>query len=129
MSGVCGTKARRLPGRRSLPSGKTARSPGHTWAAISLTGRRTTNCSARFAKETDMARGERPLPFEQMQPYMRGAKFAALALSRRHQDHDPDLADDAARYVDMAERYPHPASSTARATRDRADAQPLAHHV
>jgi len=38
-----------------------------------------------------MARGDRPLPFEQLEPYMRGAKFAAVALGRRHMDHDPDL--------------------------------------
>jgi hypothetical protein len=52
-----------------------------------------------------MASGDRPLPLEQLEPYMRGAKFAALALGRRHNEHDPDLADDAARYVEMAERY------------------------
>src|SRR6266851_2618663 len=83
------------------------RSPGRTWAAISLTGRQTMSCSTRFAKETDMARGDRPLPFEQLEPYMRGAKFAAVALSRRHAEHDPDLADDAARYVKMAATVDH----------------------
>ena len=66
-----------------------------------------------------MARGDRPLPLEQLEPYMRGAKFAAVALSRRHKDHDPDLADDAARYVDMAERYRQAAIATFRAHRDR----------
>ena len=66
-----------------------------------------------------MARGDRPLPFEQLEPYMRGAKFAAVALSRRHQEHDPDLADDAARYAEMAERYRQAAIATFRAKRDR----------
>jgi hypothetical protein len=66
-----------------------------------------------------VARGDRPLPFEQLEPYMRGAKFAATALSRRHSDHDPDLADDAARYVEMAERYRQAAIATFRAQRER----------
>ena len=77
-----------------------------------------TNCSIRFAEEIDMARGDRPLPLDQLEPYMRGAKFAAVALSHRHKDHDPDLADDAARYVDMAERYRQAAIATFRAHRD-----------
>ena len=66
-----------------------------------------------------MARGNRPLPLEQLEPYMRGAQFAALALSRRHQEHDPDLADDASRYVEMAERYRQTAIATFRAKREQ----------
>jgi len=66
-----------------------------------------------------LARGDRPLPLEQLEPYMRGAKFAALALSRRHQEHDPDIGDDAAHYVDMAERYRQAAIATFRAQRER----------
>ena len=66
-----------------------------------------------------MARGDRPLPFEQLEPYMRGAKFAVQAISRRHKDHDPDLATDAARYFEMAERYRQAAITTFRAKRDR----------
>lgn len=66
-----------------------------------------------------MARGDRPLPFEQLEPYMRGAKFGVLALSRRHKDHDPDLAADAARYFDMAERYRQAAIATFRLKRER----------
>jgi hypothetical protein len=50
---------------------------------------------------------------------MRGAKFAALALSRRHQEHDPDIAADGARYVEMAERYRQAAIATFRAQRAR----------
>jgi hypothetical protein len=69
-----------------------------------------------------MARGDRPLPFEQLEPYMRGAKFAAVALSRRHKEHDPDIVDDAARYVDMAERYRQAAIATFRAQRERQSA-------
>ncbi len=66
-----------------------------------------------------MARGDRPLPFEQLEPYMRGAKFAAAALSRRHRDHDPDLAADATRYFEMAERYRQAAIATFRIKRER----------
>jgi len=76
------------------------------------------SCSNHFAKEIEMARGDRPLPFEQLEPYMRGAKFAAAALSRRHKDHDPDLAEDAARYFEMAERYRQAAIETFRARRE-----------
>ena len=66
-----------------------------------------------------MARGDRPLPFEQLEPYMRGARFAAVALGRRHGAHDPDLADDVARYVEMAERYRQAAIATYRIKRER----------
>ena len=67
-----------------------------------------------------MARGDRPLPLEQLEPYMRGAKFAVRALSLRHKDHDPDLSDDAERYFEMAERYRQAAIATFRLTRERA---------
>ena len=65
-----------------------------------------------------MARGDRPLPLEQLEPYMRGVKFAVAALRRRHQEHDPDLAEDASRYFEMAERYRQSAIATFRAKRD-----------
>ncbi len=65
-----------------------------------------------------MARGDRPLPFEQLEPYMRGVKFAALALGRRHREHDPDIEADAVRYSEMAERYRQAAIATFRAKRD-----------
>jgi hypothetical protein len=87
--------------------------------AISPTGRLTTSCSIHCEGVVEVARGDRPLPFEQLEPYMRGAKFAAVALSRRHKEHDPDLADDAARYVEMAERYRQAAIATYRAKRER----------
>ena len=83
------------------------------------TGRQTTSCSIPYAGEIEMARGDRPLPLAQLEPYMRGAKFAAVVLSRRHGEHDPDLADDAARYVEMAERYRQAAIATFRAKRER----------
>jgi len=66
-----------------------------------------------------MARGDRPLPLEQLESYMGGAKFATLALSRRHREHDPDLADDATRYIEMAERYRQAAIETFRSKRER----------
>jgi hypothetical protein len=66
-----------------------------------------------------MARGDRPLPLEQLEPYMRGARFAAVALGRRHSEHDPDLAADIARYVEMAERFRQAAIATFRLQRDR----------
>ena len=66
-----------------------------------------------------MAKGDRPLPLEQLEPYMRGAKFAVQALNRRHSEHDPDLATDAKRYFDMAERYRQAAIATFRLHRER----------
>jgi hypothetical protein len=50
---------------------------------------------------------------------MRGAKFAALAMGRRHSAHDADIAADAARYVEMAERYRQAAIATFRLHRER----------
>ena len=64
-----------------------------------------------------MARGDRPLPFEQLEPYMRGAKFASVAFRLRHGGHDPDIEEDAARYFDMAERYRQAAIATFRLRR------------
>ena len=78
-----------------------------------------TNSSLHSTEVTEMARGDRPLPLEQLEPYMRGAKFAAMALSRRHKDHDPDIAQDAARYFEMAERYRQAAIATFRLRRER----------
>lgn len=77
------------------------------------------SCSIHFEEVPEVARGDRPLPLEQLEPYMRGAKFAAFALSRRHQEHDPDIATDAARYFEMAERYRQAAIATFRAHRER----------
>src|SRR5438094_3425352 len=95
------------------------RSAGRSPDVTSQTGRLMTNCSTRFAEVTEMARGDRPLPLEQLEPYMRGAKFAVQALSRRHRDHDPDLAEDADRYFEMAERYRQAAIATFRLQRER----------
>src|SRR6266702_6103084 len=120
---MCGpTPMAASPSLPSSPSGRMARLAGHTSAAITPIGRQTTSCSIPFAEETEMARGDRPLPFEQLESYMRGAKFAAFALSRRHGEHDPDLADDAARYVEMAETYRQAAIATFRAKRERSQA-------
>jgi hypothetical protein len=40
-------------------------------------------------------------------------------LSRRHKEHDPDIAADAGRYFEMAERYRQAAIATFRAQRER----------
>ena len=66
-----------------------------------------------------MARGDRPLPLKQLEPYMRGAKFAVRALSRRHGAHDPDIVADAERYFEMAERYRQAAIATFRLWKER----------
>ncbi len=66
-----------------------------------------------------MARGDGALPLEQLAPYMRGVKFAVQAMRGRHQDHDPDIAEDATRYFEMAERYRQAAIATFRAKREQ----------
>jgi hypothetical protein len=77
-----------------------------------------TSCSVHFVEVLEMARGDRPLPLDQLEPYMRGARFAAVALGRRH----PDIAADAARYAEMAERYRKAAIATFRAQRAKGPA-------
>ena len=45
--------------------------------------------------------GPRAMPFEQLHSYFRGARFAVVALSRRH----PELGEDASRYMAEMDRY------------------------
>lgn len=45
--------------------------------------------------------GPHAMPFEQLHPYFRGARFAVVAISRRH----PEIADDARDYIDEMDRY------------------------
>jgi hypothetical protein len=51
-----------------------------------------------------MARGDPPMPLEQLVPYFRGARFALIAIRQRHPD-DPRLATDADNYVAMLQRF------------------------
>ena len=66
-----------------------------------------------------MARGDAPFPLENLVPYMRGGRFAVVALRHRHRHHDPDLAADADRYLEMTVRYEEAAKATFRLRRDR----------
>lgn len=66
-----------------------------------------------------MARGDPAFPLENLVPYMRGGRFAVIALRHRHRHHDPDLAADADRYVAMTLRYEDAAKATFRLRRDR----------
>jgi hypothetical protein len=52
-------------------------------------------------------------------PYLRGGRFAALALRHRHRRHDPDLEADVDRYAEMTIRYEEAAKATFRLRRDR----------
>lgn len=45
--------------------------------------------------------GPKAMPFEALHPYFRGARFAVVALSRRH----PGIADDAEGYIAEMDRY------------------------
>ena len=68
-----------------------------------------------------MARGGAPMPLEQLVPYFRGARFAVVALRRRH----PgllELASDAQRYIDMVDRYSEAAVATFRLQRAQGQA-------
>lgn len=49
--------------------------------------------------------GPKALPFEQMGPYFRGARFAAQALGLRHKDAYPDIKDDSKAYIAEMDRY------------------------
>lgn len=51
-----------------------------------------------------MARGDPPMPLEQLVPYFRGARFALLAIRIRHTD-DADLGADVDRYMAMLQRF------------------------
>jgi hypothetical protein len=60
--------------------------------------------------------GPKAMPFEQLAPYFRGARFAVVALSRRY----PELADDAAAYIEEVDRYTENVLELFRRKRDRA---------
>jgi len=49
--------------------------------------------------------GEKAMPGEGLRHYFSGAKFANLALRRRHRDLGDDFQDDTKAYVQMIERY------------------------
>lgn len=66
-----------------------------------------------------MPRGGQPMALESLVPYFRGARFAALAMKRRHEEHDPDLSADADRYVEMVDGYSEAALATFRLKRER----------
>lgn len=66
-----------------------------------------------------MARGDRPVPLEQLVPYFRGARFGALAMSLRHGAHDADLDADTRRFLDMVDGYAAAAIATFRLRRER----------
>jgi hypothetical protein len=58
------------------------------------------------------------MPLEYLAPYFRGARFAVVALRRRHPD-APGLDADAARYIEMVVRYSEAAIATFRLRRAR----------
>lgn len=49
--------------------------------------------------------GPKAMPYEGIGHYLRGAKFATLALRRRHRGLGQEFTDDTKRYVQMVERY------------------------
>jgi hypothetical protein len=49
--------------------------------------------------------GERAVGLDTLPHYFRGAKYAALALRRRHRDASDELRDDAKAYVQMIDRF------------------------
>ena len=59
------------------------------------------------------------MALESIAPYMRGARFAVVAMRRRHGRHDDDLAADAKRYIEMADRYSEAARATFKLRRER----------
>ncbi len=69
-----------------------------------------------------MPRGAPALPLENLAPYLRGARFANVALKLRHPD-DAELQEDADRYIEMLDRYWEAARSTFRLRREREGAE------
>lgn len=49
--------------------------------------------------------GEKAIPLEGLPHYLRGAKFASLALRSRHRNISDEFKDDAKAYIEMVERY------------------------
>lgn len=49
--------------------------------------------------------GERAIPFEGIPHYLRGAKFATLALRSRHRDLGDEFKNDTKAYAQMVDRY------------------------
>jgi len=63
-----------------------------------------------------MARGDAPMALEYLAPYFRGARYAVVALRRRHPD-VAELQPDAERYLAMVDRYSAAAIATYRLKR------------
>lgn len=53
----------------------------------------------------DPAPGPKALAVDYLPGYFRGARFAALAMGRRHGHHDPSIADDSKAYVAQMDRF------------------------
>lgn len=49
--------------------------------------------------------GERAIPLDGLTNYLRGAKFAALAVRSRHRALSSEFADDVKKYIQMVDRY------------------------
>jgi len=49
--------------------------------------------------------GPKAMPFDDLSPYFRGAKFAVLATRSRYRDFGEEFRDDLKKYVQMVERY------------------------
>jgi hypothetical protein len=49
--------------------------------------------------------GQKAMPYEGLAHYFRGAKFATLALRKRHRGLGQEFADDTKGYIQMVERY------------------------
>jgi hypothetical protein len=62
-------------------------------------------------------RGGRPMPLEDMATYYRGARYALLAMKRRHPA-DAELQEDADRYIAMLDGYSKAAVETYRMKRN-----------
>ena len=49
--------------------------------------------------------GEKAVPYQGLSSYLRGAKFAGLAIRSRHRDLDEDFSADMKEYIEMIDRY------------------------
>ena len=75
--------------------------PTEDWVVDALKGMDLSPTTQDRPELGAIAPGPHAMPAEQLFPYFRGARFAAVALSRRH----PEIFEDASAYIAEMDRY------------------------
>ena len=66
-----------------------------------------------------MSRGDRPMPFEDLLPYYRGARYGMVPFYIRHRDNQ-EFSAEAREFIRMMDEWIEAAKATFRLKRDRA---------